>query len=260
MKKNILVSWILMIGMPGFSQHNDSITINASNISINALRSGTSRYLVYYKMGEGSSRKLYELWSRTISFVTYNGKAAIKVAQEWESNDTIFHTASSILDKKTFSTLYHQSWWKRNGRTVNSSFDFTTKEALKNGSTLKDQKDSASVGQWHAFERANTQYFLNWHLDLETFPLFPFKDAAVFKVNFYDPGFGEPRFVAYTVIGSAMLTGFDDQKIDCWLLVHGSLPKNREVFWVSKKTREVLKLEQEFNGNFRYKLKLGFNE
>jgi hypothetical protein len=35
---------------------------------------------------------------------------------------------------------------------------------------------------------------------------------------------------------------------------------NKEVYWISKKTKEVLKLEQEINGRFyRYKIKLGFS-
>jgi hypothetical protein len=34
---------------------------------------------------------------------------------------------------------------------------------------------------------------------------------------------------------------------------------NKEVFYISKKTREVLKLEQEFAGRYRYKIKMAFS-
>jgi hypothetical protein len=44
----------------------------------------------------------------------------------------------------------------------------------------------------------------------------------------------------------------------CWLLSHEGT-NNKEVFWISKKTNEVLKLEQEFGGRYRYKIKLGFS-
>lgn len=105
-----------------------------------------------------------------------------------------------------------------------------------------------------------SQYFLNWHLDLEVFPLLLYKDGVTFKINFYDPGFGAPRYELHSVIGSGFLTGYNNQKIDCWLLKHGSLPRNQEIFWISKQTFEVLKLEQEFaGGRGRYKIKLGYS-
>jgi len=48
--------------------------------------------------------------------------------------------------------------------------------------------------------------------------------------------------------------------VDCWLLSHDS-PGNKELFWISKKTREVLKMEQVINGTmYRYKIRLGFAE
>jgi hypothetical protein len=60
------------------------------------------------------------------------------------------------------------------------------------------------------------------------------------------------------VEGSGTLPGYNNQIIDCWLLTHGS-GNNKETFWVSKQTKEVLKLEQEFNGRYRYKIKLGYS-
>ena len=111
-----------------------------------------------------------------------------------------------------------------------------------------------------AFNTARAQYFLNWHLDLEVFPLLTYKDKTTYVINFYDPGFPTPpQMQTYTVIGSGTLQGYDSQTIDCWMLRHGSLPQNLETFWISKKTGEVLKLEQEYGGRFRYKIKLGFS-
>jgi predicted mannosyl-3-phosphoglycerate phosphatase (HAD superfamily) len=63
----------------------------------------------------------------------------------------------------------------------------------------------------------------------------------------------------YTVTGSASLTGYDNQQIDCWIMEHTD-KGNKEIFWISKKTKEVLKLEQEVNGKlYRYKIKFGFS-
>ncbi len=95
---------------------------------------------------------------------------------------------------------------------------------------------------------------------MEVFPLLPFKEGVTFVIPFYDPGTGSSfQQVAYTVMGSSELVGYNDQKIDCWLLSHEERG-NKEIFWISKKTREVLKLEQEINGSlYRYKIKLGFS-
>lgn len=240
-----------------FSQSPDTISIDASDINTKALIPGTHRYLVYFKMGKDSSRTKYQLWSRTIEFIEYNGKEAISVKQEWEDNDTIMHTAKTILDKKTFATWYHENWWKGRG---SSTFDFESKVATSDGISLRDKKDSLSIRQLKAFDAATPQYFLNWHLDLEVFSILPYKEGVTFKINFYDPGNPAPRYEAYSVIGSATLTGYNNQKIDCWLLKHGSLPRNQEIFYISKATKEVLKLEQEFAvGRARYKILLGYS-
>lgn len=76
---------------------------------------------------------------------------------------------------------------------------------------------------------------------------------------FYDPGSPAPRNVAYTVTGSAELEGNNNQKIECWLLIREA-SGNKEIFWISKKTKEVLKLEQEIGKEkWRYKIKLGIS-
>lgn len=66
-------------------------------------------------------------------------------------------------------------------------------------------------------------FFLNWHLDLESFPLLPYAKGVTFLIPFYDPGTASNfQKVYYTVTGSPELNGFNDQKIECWLLVHES--------------------------------------
>jgi hypothetical protein len=244
----------LFVSVSGYTQKPDTVTIDASKVNTSVLIPGTHRYLVYFKMGKDSSRKMYQVWSRSIASLQYEGNDAISVTQEWEDNDTVIHKTYSVLNKKNFATLYHESWWKGKGT---SDFDFIRKEAKDKGIRLIEKTDSNSIRQQKAFETACSQYFLNWHLDLEVFSILPYKEGVTFKINFYDPGFGPPRYESYSVVGSGLLTGYNNQKIDCWLLKHGSLPRNQEIFWISKQTYEVLKLEQEFaGGRGRYKIKM----
>jgi len=258
MKKITALFFLLACCTASQTKAQDTISIDASTINTKVLRKGTHRYLIYFKMGKDSSRKNYQLWSRTIQDTTYQGRDAISITQQWEDNDTIIHKALSIVGRKDFSPLYHRVWWKRTREQ--HVYDFIAKNAQIAGKSLAMLTDSVNKKRNDAFETALTQSFFIWHLDLETFPLLPYKTGAVFRINFYDPGFSPPAFQYYSVAGSGTLTGYDDQAVDCWLLKHGSLPQNQEIFWISKKTKEVLKLEQEFSGRYRYKIKLGYSD
>ena len=257
-KKYFALLIIFFVCSTGYSQKQDTLLINPSNVNTKALMPGIHRYLIYFKMGKDSGRTNYQLWSRNIDYISIKGVNAISVTQEWEDNDTVFHKAHSILNKKDFSTIYHKSWWKATGAWV--TYDFEKKEILLSGNSLREKKDSISVKRVAAFDASTLQYCLNWHLDLEVFSLLPYKEGITFKINFYDPGSEAPRYTYYTVSGSDSLAIYNNQKIDCWLLTHGSLPENFETFWISKKTKEVLKLEQEYSGKFRYKIKLGYSD
>ncbi len=259
---------ILLCGHNSKAQKADTVFITAANITAKVLREGTHRYLVYFKMNKDSVRTQTQFWTRSIKRTDYNGTSAIEITQEWEDKDSIMHIVKSVSDAKTMQPLYHKTWWKvqaaRNAafKTVSeTTVDFLNKTVNYNGNLLSDADTSKQAkAVWVAYKSSVDKYYLNWHLDLETFPMLPCKNGVTFVIPFYDPGTSSKyQQVAYTVTGSAELTGYNDQKIDCWLLVHES-KGNKEVFWISKKTKEVLKLEQEINGRvYRYKIKLGFS-
>lgn len=250
------------------AQKGDTLVITAEHINTKVLREGTHRYLVYFKMNKDSVRTQTQFWTRTIKKTDYNGIPAIEINQEWEDKDSIMHIVKSIADAKTMKPLYHKTWWKvpatrtATTKTVNvTTVDFLNKTVNYNGKLLSDTVTSKPAKAiWDGYKSSGDNYYLNWHSDLETFPTLPYKNGLTFVIPFYDPGTASNyQKVAYTVTGSAELTGYNDQKIDCWLLVHET-KGNKEVFWISKKTNEVLKLEQEINGRlYRYKIKLGFS-
>ena len=250
-----------------FAQKKDTLQISAANVNTKVLREGTHRYLVYFKMNKDSVRTQTQFWTRTIKRTVYNGIAAIEIKQEWEDKDSIMHKVHSFSDATTMQPLYHKTWWKiqatRNAslKTITETIiDFTKNTVMYNGKPLSNL-DTARQEKpiWAGYQSSVNKYFLNWHLDLESFPLLPYKNGLTFLIPFYDPGTASNyQLVAYTVIGSEKLISYNDKKIDCWLLVHEG-KGNREVFWVSKKTKEVLKLEQQFGKMYRYKIKLGFS-
>jgi hypothetical protein len=245
----------LCFSFASFSQ--DTVWVDAAKVDTKFLKEGSNRYLVYFKMNKDGARSRPQFWTRNVSFENYNGKEAIVVKQEWEDRDSVVHTVTSVCDKKTFAPLYHQSWWKSRGT---GEYDFVNKTAKVNNVSITEKDTTKSKKNvWDAFQKAINQYSLNWHLDLEVFPLIPYKAHTTYMIPFYEPGYLAPKFESYTVTGSGELTGYDNQKVDCWLLMHES-KGYKEVFWISKKTHEVLKLENEIGKDrWRYKVKLGFS-
>jgi len=241
------------------AQKKDTILVTPKNINTSVLKEGTHRYLVYFKMSKDASRTHTQFWTRSIKRSTQNGTPVITVMQEWEDKDSVMHTVTSVCNGLTMQPLTHKFWWKKRG-TV--SVDFENGGSISVNDVLLSDADTAKQMKaiWSAFKTAGNKYFLNWHLDMEVFPMLPYRNGITFLIPFYDPGTGAAlETVAYSVTGTAQLAGYDNQKIDCWLLEHIS-DGNREVFWISKKTKEVLKLEQEINGTwYRYKIKLGFS-
>lgn len=240
------------------AQKKDTLVITEKHINTTVLREGTHRYLVYFKMKKEATRTQTQFWTRKIERTTQNEKPVITVTQEWEDKDSIVHTVRSVCNGISMQPITHEFWWKQRG---SAAVNFENKTVQFNGSILTQAdtiKQKRSV--WSAFNSVGDNYFLNWHLDMEVFPLLPYKNGVTFIIPFYDPGTSAPfEKCAYTVTGSAALIGYNDQKIDCWLLLHES-KGNKEVYWISKKTKEVLKLEQEINGSlYRYKIKLGFS-
>lgn len=251
----ILSQIFLIVPVTLFAQKSDTIRIDGSKVNTSVLLPGIHQYLLYFKNGPDSSRINFQLWTREIELTDYEGKKAIRIKQKWEDNKAVIHTVNSVNDRKDFSPLYHESWWKGRGSYV---FDFT-KKLMKINDTPITEADTARTkkNMFSSYQKALNQYVLNWHLDLETFPILPYKDGVTFLINFYDPGFPDPSWQAYTVSGSAKLNGYGSESVDCWLLTHES-KNNKETFWVSKKTKEVLKLEQKFGNRYRYKVKLPF--
>lgn len=249
---------IVFFGLAILCCSQDTVQINGKNINPGVLKAGTHRYLVYFKMGKDAPRSETQFWTRTIERSIQNGRPVIKVNQLWEYKDTVLHTVTSICDAATMKPLAHEFWWKIQ-QPVKVNFEtksVTVKDVLLSDADTARRRKAI----WSAYKSVGENYFLNWHLDMEVFPTLPYKKDVTFLIPFYDPGTTAPfENVAYTVTGTAQLTGYDNQKIDCWLMEHTS-KGNKEVYWISKKTKEVLKLEQEINGTmYRYKIKLGFS-
>jgi len=236
-----------------FSQKGDTIAVGPETLRLNNINYGNHWYAIYFKKTKMAPANQMMLAKINVERKIQNEKSVIVVTQQWD-RDTVIHSAVTRFDPKTFSTLTHDTYWKR--RDYTGKFDFVNKQASIEGKIADSLKTKAISDFNDSFARYN----LNWHSDLVIFPLLPFKENRVFKINFYDPGSSKSKDVYYKVEGSEQLLSANG-KTDCWVLViRHDKPASSQKFWISKKSNEILKEEDEFGGQYRYKLKLAVAE
>jgi hypothetical protein len=233
----------------------DTLQIKPGDLNTEALQTGSYCYILYNRQTKESPAQRITLVKINVEAKPYHDKPAFFITQEWD-RDTVVHAASSVFDAKDFSTLVHDTWWKSLGYAMKFDFDaktvnFTDK-GIKGG--IPDSIKAATIRD---FNQSFENYNLNWHADLLVYQLLPYRDGRTFVINYFDPGFGKAEKVIYTIAGSDLLTNNDGQKIDCWILSHSDPGNIAERFWISKKTREVLKEEDSGPRGYRYKIKIG---
>lgn len=261
MKLISIVALILTLSSRTFADNRDTVRVQPHDLNLNRAQTGNMNYLMYSKKGKLDIPVRPTLISFNISRSDYEGKPALIVRQQWNS-DTTTHKCFTVFDPATFRTLFHETYWKRLGYTM--KFDFRTKAvSFVPTSAAIIIPDSVKATAKQDFIGSLSTFNLNWHADLIIYTLLKYQAGRTFIINYYDPGFGKNEQVSYTVTGSDVLTGSGGQKIDCWILNHfnddHSDNGGYERFWISKSTNEVLKME-DFGGNgrgYRYKVKLG---
>lgn len=254
MKYNVVKFYVLAQLFPLLlaAQKNDTMIITANTINVAQLKDGKSNYLVYFVKGENGVAADMQLWHIDVKRERFNNQEVITVAQNWDYKDSVVHTAKSICRADDFKPVYHESWWKTRGKQV---FDLKENKVWLNDMELTNKDTSARKKYIFTSFQSAKDYFLNWHLDLEVFSTLTYKNNRTFLIPYYEFGYDIPRNIAYSVTGEDVLM-FAGKKIPCWLLTHEE-PGNKETFWISKETNEVLKMAQQLSDNmYRYKIKL----
>ena len=222
-------------------------TIRAGYFDMRYLPKGKQSYLVYIQTPEGLKRNIW-LWERDTRKETWNGREMILVRQQWTSSDTGFNSRQllSVCNPRDFSPVYH---YAVNAKSV-EAYQF-----LADRITTADTVEKVSR---KGFSMPLSETAFNWELDLETFPLLPLKPGKTFVIRFYHPGSpSKPDWYSYTVTGTETIPTVDGQQVDCYTLFT-AYPNNRgsSTWWLSKKTHEVLKMEEKFGSITRYKIRL----
>lgn len=254
---------ILIFAVSSFAQtKTETMTIQANDLDLKSIKPGNYSYLVYTKKNKQSGAENLFIANIAIEAKQYNGKSAFAITQIWEKAEIPFHKAYTVLSATDGSTLYHETYWEQTGMTL--KFDFDKKTVNFEGEpteAFKPRLEQFKKKTETDFQNSFAAYSLNWHSDLIIFPMLPYKENRTIKVNFYDPGSSEAQIADYIVTGSETINGSAGEKVECWTVEHRSEKyKSVQKFWISKKTKEVLKEEDSFNNTYRFKIKLKTTE
>lgn len=245
MKGFLLLPALLILSSTCIAQI-DTIRLDKNDLITSNLKSGLHQYLVYF---ENPARKRIgnsSIWNREVNFKSINGRDVFEIEQFWYATDTLYNRyVYSLSDKKTFAPIFH----KTKGRSGIEAFDFSQGKVSGTDSVENNTKKDLEV----SLEVAT----LNWELDMEIFSTLPIrKEGQRFIINFYHPGGrSNPKYYEYVIIGSEKLHIVNDLSIDCWKMQINYSPTDWAIFWISKKSKEVLKMQEQFRGGYRYKIK-----
>lgn len=237
----------------GVPPKGDTLHVQASDLDIKGLQTGNYSYLIVRQKAKDSPAMSMILAKMSVERSTYHNKPAIVVRQQWD-RDSVVHRAYSVFDAGNFATLLHDTYWKALGYSMVFDFEAQRFDSKAFSRTITDSARTACTQELAGSMGA---YNLNWHDDLVIYSMLPYAAGRTFMINYYDPGFGKPAEVPYSVTGSDWLVGRGGDKIECWTLEHTD-ENGTEKFWIAKKTKEVLKEEDHgANWGYRYKYKLG---
>ena len=255
MKAFFIISILLSTTIAAAAKPVDTVQVKSGDLDMKALQTGSYNYMLYSKASKQSPAQGVILVKINVEATAYHNRPAVIVTQQWE-RDTVYHSAYSVFDAKDFSTILHDSFWKRLGYSMKFDFEAKTVEFTDKGAK-GGIPDSVKTIAKKDFDDSFKSFNLNWHADLIIYQLLPYKENRTFMINYYDPGFGKAEKVAYSVTGSDVLTTLKGEKADCWILEHTDV-YGTERFWIAKKTKEVLMEEDKGpKGNYRYKVKFG---
>ena len=209
------------------------------------LKPSSNQYLVFIQSKSNPQKTTTWIWSRQIKFTKKNNLDLIEIEQKWYASDTTRNRyLYSQVRANDFTPVYHYTKMTKG----TDAFDFYSDKIIGSDSIANNSKKD--------FNLKLTQPLLNWELDMETFPLLSLKNGKRFLISFYHPSGPGPKLYEYKVIGEEIVKTIDGGAVPCWKLYHQFNEKSWSIFYISKKGREMLKMEEDFGTGTRYKVKL----
>ncbi len=224
-------------------------TINANNHTLQTkkLKPGESSYVVYFTDSLFNLSSSVDIWKRRVHFTTFNNKPVVEFDWAWYRCDSILAQVKNICDRNTLAPIFHKAIYPGKGIIAYNFTDsfMVASDTVSNNAVLKKPKVLLDIP------------VLSWEQDLETYPLLPInKTGQKFDIAFFDPNEKAPTYHRYEVIGKENLQLNNDTRSSCWLLKIEYSKDAYAVFWLTEKSKDVIKMKEYFNGKYRFKVKL----
>ncbi len=223
-------------------------TINAENgkLKTHLLRNSTHRYLVYITDTTETKLRMAEVWDRRLRLEKdADGKMLYRFFWDYYAKDTLTMQDSHSGDASTMAPLTHRSVAKKWG-TRSYEFD---------GRKVKIPDADKAIVKDPEYTLSMAPLGFDFTLDLEILPLLPIKKAGQrFAIAFYQPGSPASNYYAATVLRKEKVSLPGGITVQCWALeLDYGQPTSKAVFWISEKSRDVVKMRETFRTIVRYK-------
>ena len=225
-------------------------TINTDNLKLNisAFAEGKSSFAVFFEDSLGNRLTSADIWDRSISISqNASGQKAFRFEWKWYRKDTLITNVVATGLMPSLKMLTHDADYKARG---NFSYLFTNGVVTVPEKKQRNARDSS-------FRVVLNPAGFEFPMDLEIFPLLPFKKVGQeFAIAFYEPGSAKSNYYHLTVTGREDLPMPGAARLACWMLRIDYAPGSYADFWISDKSRQVVKMREYFKGRFRYKVRL----
>lgn len=202
------------------------------------LKPGTHHYLRYIK--DNGANKPIDIWERTISFETRDGKQLMHVKQRWDGVAPKQYTLllDSWFEPGTFRPISHERIREMDGTRRVEGFVFSPTQVTG----MKDLADNVQKD----LVVPSSEPTYNFETDMEFVQTLPLAEGEEFRINFYHPGgAAKPQRYTWKVAGSEAIAG-PAGPVDCWVVTTDyNQPAGSQVtrFWFAKGTQLMVREE-----------------
>jgi hypothetical protein len=247
MKKSSLLILLLSVFLLKAQAQIDTLNANTGGLIMHNLHEGSSRYLVYRADSASGKIKSADIWERSLQFGSQNDRQVLIFQWKWYRGDSLYRYVRALCDRKNFSPLFQ---YTRSAKSGILAYKFTGGFLTREDSVSGNRADPAK-------RVALNPAPFNWEWDMEFFSVLPYKKVGQkFVIAFLDPSDVKSAYRTYEVIGREQLELGPGNKAECWLVKITYMPGAYGKFWISEKTGEMLKMQELYQGTYRYKVRL----
>ncbi|MGZ5200651.1 MAG: DUF3108 domain-containing protein [Telluria sp.] len=201
------------------------------------LKAGTHHYLRFVK--DAGANKPMDIWERSISFETRDGKQLMHVHQRWDGVAPKQYTLllDSWFEPGTFRPISHERIRDMDGAHKVEGFVFSPTQVTG----MRDLADNVQKD----LVVPSSEPTYNFETDMEFLQTMALAEGEEFRINFYHPGGPAPQRYTWKVVGSESIAG-PAGPVECWVLTTDyNQPAGSPLskFWFAKGSQLMVRQE-----------------